>query len=172
MFRWFMFLFPGFIFGWMLPIFWDWIAPLSFSIMKWLCTSWNFWFVGHGYSIYIMFSLLPILQKPWLIGLYRLKFTHIFSLFTFCWSCIVCSLQGLTLLLAMILKALGPHQYYDSDDDYIPERVSLLNHPTPYVVGDPIYGSKNDAWNIRINNKVKVFNSFKLLFVVQGICVS
>lgn len=65
---------------------------------------------------------------------------------------VVC-VQGLTLLLAMILKALGPHQYYDSDDDYIPERVSLLNHPTPYVVGDPIYGSKNDAWNIRINNK-------------------
>ncbi|OIW08374.1 hypothetical protein TanjilG_03050 [Lupinus angustifolius] len=26
--------------------------------------------------------------------------------------------KGLSLLLAMILKALGPHQYYDSDDEY------------------------------------------------------
>ncbi|KAM5578119.1 hypothetical protein ABKV19_008439 [Rosa sericea] len=65
---------------------------------------------------------------------------------------VIC-VQGLTLLLAMILKAFGPHHYYDSDDDYVPERVSLLNHPPPYVVGDPIYGSKNDAWHIRINNK-------------------
>ncbi|XP_062007597.1 tetraspanin-19 isoform X1 [Rosa rugosa] len=65
---------------------------------------------------------------------------------------VIC-VQGLTLLLAMILKAFGPHHYYDSDDDYVPERVSLLNHPNPYVVGDPIYGSKNDAWHIRINSK-------------------
>ncbi|XP_019450536.1 PREDICTED: tetraspanin-19-like [Lupinus angustifolius] len=28
------------------------------------------------------------------------------------------SVHGLSLLLAMILKALGPHQYYDSDDEY------------------------------------------------------
>ena len=57
--------------------------------------------------------------------------------------------QGLSLLLAMILKALGPHQYYDgSDDEYAPDRVPLLknaSHP-PYVVVDPAYGSKND-WN-------------------------
>ncbi|KAM1189585.1 hypothetical protein ACFX2J_025243 [Malus domestica] len=73
---------------------------------------------------------------------------------------IVC-VQGLSLLLAMILKALGPHPYYDSDDEYIPERVPLLKNavlPPPYVVGDPVYGSnvygsKSDSWNIRINDK-------------------
>ncbi|ONI17378.1 hypothetical protein PRUPE_3G155500 [Prunus persica] len=68
---------------------------------------------------------------------------------------IVC-VQGLSLLLAMILKALGPHQYYDSDDEYVTERVPLLKNavlPPPYVIGDPVYGSKNDAWNIRINDK-------------------
>lgn len=58
----------------------------------------------------------------------------------------------------MVLKALGPHQYYDSDDDYAPDRrVPLLNNavqPHPYVVGDPIYGSNNDAWRIRVNDKV------------------
>ncbi|KAK4255494.1 hypothetical protein QN277_008492 [Acacia crassicarpa] len=53
--------------------------------------------------------------------------------------------QGLSLLLAMILKAIGPHQYYDSDDEYAPERAPLLNnaaYPPPYVVVDPAYGQK------------------------------
>lgn len=50
-------------------------------------------------------------------------------------------LQGLSLLLAMILKALGPHQYYDSsDDEYSPDRVPLLKNAPPYVVIDPVYG--------------------------------
>ena len=68
------------------------------------------------------------------------------------------TLQGLSLLLAMLLKALGPHQYYDSDDDYAPERVALLMNaaqPPPYVVGDPVYASKN-ACNIRITDKVRM----------------
>ncbi|XP_052208503.1 tetraspanin-19 [Diospyros lotus] len=69
---------------------------------------------------------------------------------------VVC-VEGLCILLAMILKALGPHQerYYDSDDDYSPDRVPLLKnyvHP-PYVVGDPIHRSKNDSWQIKINDK-------------------
>lgn len=58
----------------------------------------------------------------------------------------IVSVQGLSILLAMVLKALGPHQYYDSDDEYDPERGPLLKkyvHPPPYVVGDPIYRSKN-----------------------------
>jgi hypothetical protein len=58
----------------------------------------------------------------------------------------------------MILKALGPHQYYDSDDDYASDRVPLLRnavHPPPYVVGDPVYGSNHDAWKIRIKDQVK-----------------
>lgn len=74
-----------------------------------------------------------------------------------------CLLQGLSLLLAMILKALGPHQYYDSDDEYVPDdRVPLLkNAPPPYVVVDQGYGHgpKNDAW-IRVSDKVnKDWNS-------------
>ena len=64
------------------------------------------------------------------------------------------------MLLAMILKALGPHpeRCYDSDDDYIPDRVPLLkNYVQPsYVVGDPVYGSKNHSWNVRINDKVRL----------------
>jgi len=67
----------------------------------------------------------------------------------------IVSVQGLSLLLSMLLKALGPHQYYDSDDDYAPDRVALLVNaaqPPPYVVGDPVYGSKN-AWNVRITDK-------------------
>ncbi|XP_027346652.1 tetraspanin-19 isoform X2 [Abrus precatorius] len=65
------------------------------------------------------------------------------------------SVQGLSLLLAMILKALGPHQYYDSDDEYALDRVPLLkNAPPQYVVVDPGYGHgpKNDAW-IRNSDK-------------------
>ncbi|KAJ7981443.1 tetraspanin-19 [Quillaja saponaria] len=67
---------------------------------------------------------------------------------------IIC-VQGLSILLAMVLKALGPHQYYDSDDEYASDRVPLLKnavHPPPYVVGDPIYGLRNDSWNIRISD--------------------
>ncbi|GMP54526.1 hypothetical protein CsSME_00019676 [Camellia sinensis var. sinensis] len=70
----------------------------------------------------------------------------------------VLCVQGLCMLLAMILKALGPHpeRCYDSDDDYTPDRVPLLkNYVQPhYVVGDPIYRSKNDSWNVRINDKI------------------
>lgn len=64
--------------------------------------------------------------------------------------------QGFSLLLAMVLKALGPHQYYDSDDEYAPDRVPLLNNaPPPYVVEQGYgYGPKNGAW-IGVNDKVK-----------------
>lgn len=70
----------------------------------------------------------------------------------------VVSLQGLCVLLAMIVKALGPHDghYYDSDDDYTPEGVPLLRsyvRPT-YVAGDAAaYGPRNDTWNRRVNDK-------------------
>jgi hypothetical protein len=58
----------------------------------------------------------------------------------------VVSVQALSLLLAMVLNALGPHQNYDSDDEYIdPERAPLLKnagyHPS-YAVIDPVYGPK------------------------------
>ncbi|KAH9744138.1 tetraspanin-19 [Citrus sinensis] len=64
--------------------------------------------------------------------------------------------QGLSFILAVILKTLGPQRYYDSDDDCDPgtDRVPLLRdvvHPPTYVVGDPVYGPRNDAWPIRMN---------------------
>lgn len=65
-----------------------------------------------------------------------LQFTHAFNL------------QGLSFLLAMVLKVLGPDRYYDRDDEYAPDRVPLLRnsfHPPTYVVGDPVYGSKSDV---------------------------
>ncbi|XP_044503198.1 tetraspanin-19-like isoform X2 [Mangifera indica] len=58
------------------------------------------------------------------------------------------SVQGLSFLLAMVLKVLGPDRYYDRDDEYAPDRVPLLRnsfHPPTYVVGDPVYGSKSDV---------------------------
>jgi len=71
------------------------------------------------------------------------------------------NLQGLSFLVAMILKAVGPHPCYDSDDDYASDRVPLLKevvHPPPYVVVNPVTGSRNDAWSIRINEKVEMLN--------------
>ena len=46
----------------------------------------------------------------------------------------------------MILKALGPHQYYDSDDEYAPDRVPLLKNAPPHYVVDPGYAHGNDTW--------------------------
>ncbi|KAK0590610.1 hypothetical protein LWI29_029408 [Acer saccharum] len=69
--------------------------------------------------------------------------------------------RGVSFLLALMLKALGPHQYYDSDDEYAPDRVPLLKnavHPPTYVVGDPVCGSRTDAWTIRVNDKVEILN--------------
>ncbi|KAF8391366.1 hypothetical protein HHK36_023670 [Tetracentron sinense] len=65
---------------------------------------------------------------------------------------LIVSTQGLSILLAMVLRALGPGQErsYDSDDDYVPARLPLLKHPVqslPYVVGDPHTVPKNDARN-------------------------
>ncbi|XP_051136168.1 tetraspanin-19-like [Andrographis paniculata] len=70
----------------------------------------------------------------------------------------VVALEGINILLAMILKALGPHpeRYYESDDEYLPARVPLLKNyipPQSYVVGDPAYSVKNNAWNMRVNSK-------------------
>lgn len=55
--------------------------------------------------------------------------------------------QGLSFLLAMVLKALGPRRErcYDSDEEYADSRRPLLRNPVeppPYVVVDPLYGPK------------------------------
>ncbi|PWA48773.1 hypothetical protein CTI12_AA490680 [Artemisia annua] len=58
----------------------------------------------------------------------------------------VVSVQGLSVFLALILNALGPHRErrYDSDDEYTLEEVPLLrnyvNQP-PYVVAG-VYGTR------------------------------
>ncbi|KAL3754606.1 hypothetical protein ACJRO7_001798 [Eucalyptus globulus] len=70
----------------------------------------------------------------------------------------IVSIQGLCILLAMVLKVLGPHQNYDSDDEFSTDRVPLLKNamvPPPYAVADPAYGSKSDGWSIRINEKTR-----------------
>lgn len=64
--------------------------------------------------------------------------------------------QGASVLLAMLLKALGPHRHYDSDDEYDVSTVALLRdarQPHPYVVGEPYYGPKPDSWTVRINER-------------------
>ncbi|RZC46495.1 hypothetical protein C5167_039432 [Papaver somniferum] len=71
----------------------------------------------------------------------------------------VVAAQGLSILLSMILRALGPDQggFYDSDDDYTPARLPLLKnptHPPAYVVADPRFAPKSDSWNARIQDKV------------------
>ncbi|CAL0303901.1 unnamed protein product [Lupinus luteus] len=57
----------------------------------------------------------------------------------------------------MILKALGPQQYYDSDDEYTSDGVPLLKNAPPYI--DQGYGHghghglNNEAW-VRVSDKV------------------
>ncbi|KAA0062078.1 tetraspanin-19 [Cucumis melo var. makuwa] len=68
------------------------------------------------------------------------------------------SIQGLSLLLAMVLKAIGSRRYYESDDEYAPERLPFLKNalhsPTTCVIGDPVFPSKNDTWNKRTDDEV------------------
>ncbi|RWR72145.1 tetraspanin-19-like protein [Cinnamomum micranthum f. kanehirae] len=64
---------------------------------------------------------------------------------------LIVAAQALSILLAMILRALGPDRggYYDSDDDYTPARLPLLKPPVqqpPYAV-DSHFKLKNDVWN-------------------------
>lgn len=71
----------------------------------------------------------------------------------------------------MVLKALGPHQYYDSDDEYAPTRAPLIRnvvHP-PYVAGDPFCGSRTDAYGIRINDKVEILMVNMVSFYTRAI---
>ncbi|KAG2683741.1 hypothetical protein I3760_10G047400 [Carya illinoinensis] len=61
--------------------------------------------------------------------------------------------QGFSILLAVALRTLGPSYYnYDSDGDYAPERLPLINdkvQPPPYVkdLSDPRSAINYNAWN-------------------------
>lgn len=60
--------------------------------------------------------------------------------------------QGFSILLAMTLRALGPNNgsKYDIDEEYTSARLPLINphsQTPPYVVGEPPFSIKNDAWN-------------------------
>ncbi|OWM91020.1 hypothetical protein CDL15_Pgr023353 [Punica granatum] len=57
----------------------------------------------------------------------------------------IVSVQGLCILLGLVLKALGPHPYYDSDDEFASESVPLLRDGA---------GQPSDSWSIRINEKL------------------
>lgn len=66
--------------------------------------------------------------------------------FVFCkWIALsIVFVQGLSFLLAVVLRVLGPHRYYDSDDEYASDRHPLLQNSPPY---DPRHGTRNDNWN-------------------------
>ncbi|KAF5473101.1 hypothetical protein F2P56_009741 [Juglans regia] len=61
--------------------------------------------------------------------------------------------QGFSILLAVALRTLGPSYYnYDSDGDYAPERLPLVNNkvqPPPYVkdLSDPRSAINYNTWN-------------------------
>ncbi|XP_074558190.1 tetraspanin-19-like [Curcuma longa] len=62
--------------------------------------------------------------------------------------------QGMSIFLAMILKALGPHRgsSYDSDDDSVNARLPLLRNQVQQgatYVCDPHVPYKSDSWNVR-----------------------
>lgn len=63
------------------------------------------------------------------------------------------NLQGLSILVAMVLRSVGPTKYYDSDDEYIPARLPLIKHdlqPAPYLKDDQCFAAKNKSWKVTI----------------------
>lgn len=66
--------------------------------------------------------------------------------------------QGMSIVLAMVLRGLGPDHgsYYDSDDDYVPTRLPLLRNQVQHTqhVMEPHLSPKKDSWNSRIHNKM------------------
>jgi hypothetical protein len=68
-------------------------------------------------------------------------------------------LQALSIILAMVLRALGPEREidYDSDDDAVPARLPLLRnqaqHGSSYV--ETNLPRRSDSWTLRILDKVR-----------------
>ncbi|KAK9150090.1 hypothetical protein Syun_008399 [Stephania yunnanensis] len=82
------------------------------------------------------------------------------SNFEFCkWiGLLIVATQGVSILLSMILRALGSDQVrdYDSDDDFAVARLPLLRNQAQVpacVVGEPHFIPKSDSWNVRIHDK-------------------
>ena len=76
--------------------------------------------------------------------------------------------QALSIILAMVLRALGPENEieYDSDDDAVPARLPLLRNKPQH---GPSYGEPNsprriDSWHVRILDKVRCLPINKHLF--------
>ncbi|KAG6756011.1 hypothetical protein POTOM_039425 [Populus tomentosa] len=74
--------------------------------------------------------------------------------------------QGFSILLAMTLRALGPNNgsKYDIDEEYTSARLPLINphsQTPPYVVGEPRFPIKNDAWNVRIHFQLTIGQQVK-----------
>ncbi|KQJ85328.1 hypothetical protein BRADI_5g26350v3 [Brachypodium distachyon] len=70
---------------------------------------------------------------------------------------LVVAAQALSIILAMVLRALGPEREidYDSDDDAVPARLPLLRnqaqHGANYV--EPNLSRSSDSWSVRILDK-------------------
>ena len=79
--------------------------------------------------------------------------------------------QGLAMLLAMVLRGLGPDRedYYDSDEEYIPARLPLLrNHQnSTYVTVDP--QPRNDHWYLKVNDNVITLSLSPTFFFLLSI---
>ncbi|XP_042420992.1 tetraspanin-19-like isoform X1 [Zingiber officinale] len=60
---------------------------------------------------------------------------------------LIVAAQALSIILAMVLKVLGPNieTDYDSDDDYIPARLPLLRNQS-----QPNLTLKNYSWNVKL----------------------
>jgi hypothetical protein len=72
-------------------------------------------------------------------------------------------MQGLSILLAVALRTLGPNHgfyyNYDSEEDYPPERLPLINNkaqPPPYVnvISDPRFATNNNTWNVSFHSQL------------------
>ena len=66
------------------------------------------------------------------------------------------NLQGLSILVALILRSLGPNKDYESDDDYDPARLPLIKHgvqPAPCVGPEQGLASNiTGLWNVRFSS--------------------